>query len=108
MQPNAIYLSEHQEVSHFIFIEDGLVIEDDDKEWVIYKYPELKSIVEAMDESMQIDTNRYVDKERIWGQPIGLSDELAKQAIENLKNQARQITKDMSRNDEEMDLEIGR
>ena len=61
-----------------------------------------------MDESMQIDTNRYVDKERIWGQPIGLSDELAKQAIENLKNQARQITKDMSRNDEEMDLEIGR
>ena len=92
----AIYLSAHPEISNFIFIEDGAIITDDDKEWVIYHYPELKEIVENMTESMHIDTNRSVDKNRIWFQPIGLSDELAKQAIEQLQSQSRQVVKDMS------------
>ena len=103
----AVYLSEHPEVSHYIFIEDGKVIDNEDKEYVIYKYPELKEIVEVMDDSMHVDTNIYVEGGSVYGQPIGLSDELKEKAIECLIEQRRLIIEPKWTRDED-DLEIER
>jgi hypothetical protein len=98
MEAAILYLLEHSEASNFIFIEDGEILSDNQKRMVIEKYPEFKEVVEMMDQSMHINTSKYIMMfGKSVGCPVGLNDKFAQQAVEQLQKQEQQIIKNISK-----------
>ena len=94
MEGAAKYLYQHPEISGYVFLEDGKVTNDEDKEKIVAKFPELQNIIKDMNEDKQIDTNRY-SNDQIWGQPYGLCDNDVDKVVNTLFTQINEAKQEV-------------